>query len=89
MSTVACRVSTLVPAIPALPVSLPLHRSAWLRIGLSIVEAWAAGRARARHRAQLRALAALDARLLRDVGLSELGAQAYGPSWLDIERARW
>jgi len=111
MTTAACCVPTLVPAIPALPASPPmprilpgvvasawrpgaknpirLHRPMWSRVWTGMVETWAAWRAAAKDRAELRALAALDRHVLRDVGLEDRVPPRHLPSWHDVERARW
>ncbi|MBI5721198.1 MAG: hypothetical protein HZC37_26305 [Burkholderiales bacterium] len=112
MTTAACCVPTLVPAISALPATLPmprtlpgvesagtlrpagagpirLHRPAWSRAWLALLESWSGWRAAARRRAELQALARLDRHVLRDVGLDELAPPRLSPSWQEIERARW
>ncbi|MBL8330616.1 MAG: hypothetical protein JNJ71_17395 [Rubrivivax sp.] len=66
-----------------------LHRSMGSRAWVAMVEAWTAWRAAARQRAELRALAALDRHVLRDVGLDDRVPRQRLPTWQDIERAHW
>lgn len=69
--------------------SIPLHRPGWQRLASALREHWAAWRAASRARAEIHALAALDRRVLRDIGLAELVPPRQEASWLDLERARW
>lgn len=71
------------------PAAIRLHRPAWSRAWSAAVERWTAWREAARHRTELRALAALDRHLLRDVGLDDIVPPRRGVSWQDVERARW
>jgi uncharacterized protein YjiS (DUF1127 family) len=89
------------PATPPMPRVAPgvvrirdagpirLYRPAWSRLRMAIVEAWTKWRASAREGAELRALAALDRHLLRDVGLDDRVPPFASPTWQAIERARW
>lgn len=68
---------------------LLLHRPLWQRAWLALGERWTAWRAAARRRLELRALASLDRRLLRDVGLDESVPSRPAVTWHDLERVRW
>lgn len=68
---------------------IPLHRPRWQRVWLALRERWAAWRAEARRRSELRALATLDRRVLRDVGLEESLPPLQAVTWHDLERGRW
>lgn len=83
-SGAAPRVSSAVALL-----SIRLHRPWWQRIVLSFAERWHAWRAAARQRATLRALAVMDRRTLRDVGLHEVVPERPALNYLDVERARW
>lgn len=69
--------------------SIRLHRLPWQRAWASLNERWHAWRDAVRQRAALRALAAMDRRTLRDVGLDEFVPEAPALNYLDMERARW
>ena len=58
------------------------------RLWATFADAWKTWRADTDLRAQRRALARLDRRTLVDVGLGEFASPA-GPSWADLETARW
>ncbi|MBL8326663.1 MAG: DUF1127 domain-containing protein [Rubrivivax sp.] len=75
--------------IPAPPIVL--DRPPWSRRWAMFAEAWSAWRSRARQRAELRALATLDPRLLKDVGLGEFaaGSAADAAAWRLVELGRW
>jgi uncharacterized protein YjiS (DUF1127 family) len=85
--TTATRTNAL--QIPAPPISL--YRPQWQQRWGMFLEAWSAWRARARHRAEVRALATLDPRLLRDVGLGEFATESSvdAAAWQIVERSRW
>jgi hypothetical protein len=68
---------------------IPLHRPPWQRLWLALHERWTAWRAEARRRSAMRALATLDRRVLRDVGLDEWVPPREPVTWHDLERARW
>jgi len=68
---------------------IALHRPFWSRAARTLLEAWSSWRAAARERANWRALAHLDSRTLKDVGLGEFAAPQSRPSWIDLERGRW
>lgn len=75
--------------IPATPIVL--YQPPWSRRWAMLAEAWSAWRARARQRAELRALATLEPRLLKDVGLGEFaaGSTADAAAWRLVELRRW
>jgi len=89
--------STTTVRTPVEPISL--YRPLWTQRWGLFVEAWQAWRAQARQRAAeraavreaVRALAGLDPRLLKDVGLGEFAsAPGLGTQvWQLVERARW
>lgn len=68
---------------------IALHRPLLARAWQRALEGWAQWRAASRQRAELRALAAFDRRLLEDVGLADKVPPAFTPSWVEFERARW
>lgn len=73
--------------VPARPIGL--YRPLWSRAWSSLAGAWSAWRAAARRRAEWRSLAALDARILKDVGLGEFaGEPADAAAWKLVEHAR-
>lgn len=69
--------------------AISLHRPWWQRLAWALHERWVAWRAAARVQAELRALAAMDRHVLRDVGLAEFVPPRPAASWQDLERARW
>lgn len=81
--------STATVRIPAAPIRL--YRPGWAQRWDMFVQAWSAWREQARRRAELRALAALDPRLLKDVGLGEFASSPPRSvsSWQTQEGERW
>lgn len=76
------------PRPPGAP-AISLHRPWWQRLARALHERWVAWRAAARVQAELRALAAMDRHVLRDVGLAEFVPPRPAASRQDLERTLW
>jgi uncharacterized protein YjiS (DUF1127 family) len=91
-----CAPASVVAAGPAARASrIALHRSEAQRLLATVVETYEAGqrvfvawRAEHRQRATERALAQLDRRLLKDLGLAD-DARPHAEAWRELDRMPW
>jgi hypothetical protein len=68
---------------------IALHRPLWRRLWEAVADRHQRAQERAHRQACQRALAQLDAWVLRDVGLHETMRAPARPTWAEIERLRW
>lgn len=80
--------STTIVRMPA--PAIRLYRPTWAQRWDMFAQAWSAWREEVRGRDELRALAALDPRILKDVGLGEYAAppSLNAAAWQIVERTR-
>ncbi len=83
------------PPMPPVPLPAPVTVASapatpWTHWLLAASQAWSTWRADSARRMELRALAALDQRLLVDLGLGDLATSPRDElAWKELDRARW